>query len=46
MALHYTRRKDETDEKTLNVSEFIDRMMELKLQPKQMRQEPRTESPK
>ena len=29
MALHYTRKKDENDERTVNATEFIDRLCEL-----------------
>lgn len=33
MALQYTRKKDDNDERTLNVTEFIDRMCELNRRP-------------
>ncbi len=34
MALHYTRKKDDTDERTVNATEFIDLMCELDRKPK------------
>ncbi len=33
MALHYTRKKDDNDERTVNAAEFIERMCELNRRP-------------
>ena len=45
MGLLYTRKKDEDTEKTVNASEFIDRLLDLEnsKKDKNIKEEPKTE---
>ena len=44
MAVQYTRKKEDKDERTMNATEFVERMVSLKRTPEQVRQEPKIES--
>ncbi len=44
MALHYTRKQDEADDKTVPTAEFIDLMLESRRMPDQKRKEDPIES--
>ncbi len=46
MALHYTRRRDVTDDKTVNSEEFINLMLDNKRIPEARKKENNTEMPK
>ncbi|MCD7714466.1 MAG: hypothetical protein LUI08_06040 [Prevotella sp.] len=46
MALHYTRKHDENDNKTVNSEEFINLMLDNKRIPDARRKEDTTEMPK
>lgn len=46
MALHYTRKRDENDDKTVNSEEFINLMLDNKRIPTPRKKEDNTEMPK
>ncbi|MCM1079226.1 MAG: hypothetical protein NC344_06595 [Bacteroidales bacterium] len=46
MAIHYTRKNDSVDEQTMNVTEFIQRMVDSRRQPERHRKENNVESTK
>ncbi|MCD8282454.1 MAG: hypothetical protein LUC22_04270 [Prevotella sp.] len=46
MALHYTRRRDENDPRTVNAEEFVNLMLDNKRIPAPRRQENNTETNK
>ncbi len=44
MGLHYTKKRDETDEKTVPTADFIDLMLESRRMPDKRRKEDKIES--
>ncbi len=44
MAVQYKKKLEKEDERTVNATEFIDRLMDFRRMPDQARQEPRIES--
>ncbi len=46
MALHYTRRHDENDDRTVNAEEFVNLMLDNKRIPTPRRKEDNTETQK